>query len=515
MENDKAMTAIYENSPNENKGLAQSTSAVNQAATADAATEWPASGPQPKPARSPTFGSDVELARLVADELGDDFGEVPYCEGHFWRYAGTHWEPIPEDEMRRRVQKCDGRQCGHTGHRVRLNKARIDSIVHEAGAMLSDPAFFDGRRDGINCRSGFISFDEGSPKLLPHDPAHRQRHTLQGRWEPGAAAELPEGSLLARLLRGSFEGDADANDKIDLLAEIAGAAALGYGPKHTAPKAVVLLGRSAENGKSQILDLLRGLLPPGAASSVPPSKFNDDRYLVKLSGKLLNTSDELGTARAIASEAFKAIVTGEPVMARDVFAQAIEFRPQAQHVFACNQLPAFQGGMDRGVLRRLALLVFNRTIPEDERVPRIGQRVTAEEGDLVLAWAVRGAVRLLARGHFPEPSSSAEALRAWAQSADPVLGWIEERTITGFGVVGEEPPRVTTRDAYEDFRAWAISEGYSLNGLPSVNTFSQRLQAAGPGKGIAYRHSGKFRGFVGLRLKPSYVSRIIAKGGAA
>jgi hypothetical protein len=65
---------------------------------------------------------------------------------------------------------------------------------------------------------------------------------------------------LARLLNGSFDGDDDADEKIDLIAEIAGATALGHGPRHTRPKAVVLLGRTAENGKSQILDLLRGLV---------------------------------------------------------------------------------------------------------------------------------------------------------------------------------------------------------------------------------------------------------------
>jgi putative DNA primase/helicase len=193
-----------------------------------------------------------------------------------------------------------------------------------------------------------------------------------------------------------------------------------------------------------VLDLLRGLLQPGAVSSVPPSKFGDDRHLAKLVGKLLNTSDELGSAQAIASDGFKAIITGEPVTARDVYRPAIGFRSQAQHVFACNQLPAFQGGMDRGVLRRLMPIVFNRTIPEAERVPGIGQRVAEEELDLLLAWAVEGASRLLKRGRFPELASSKAALAEWAQSADPVLGWLEERVVVGLTVVGEEPPRVTS-----------------------------------------------------------------------
>jgi hypothetical protein len=82
-------------------------------------------------------------------------------------------------------------------------------------------------------------------------------------------------------------------------------------------------------------------------------------------------------------------------------------------------------------------------------------------------------------------------------------GELEDRvTAAGFSVVGEEPPRVTSRRAHDDFKLWAVSEGYSPNALPNVNTFVQCVRAAGPSKGITYKHSGKFRGFEGMRLRP-------------
>jgi phage/plasmid-associated DNA primase len=159
--------------------------------------------------------------------------------------------------------------------------------------------------------------------------------------------------------------------------------------------------------------------------------------------------------------------------------------------------------MDRGVIRRLMPIVFNRTIPEEERVPNVGQRIVAEELDLVLAWAVWGAARLLARGHFPELTSSRESLLEWAQGTDPVLGWIEDRVIaTALAAIGEGPPRVRSRAAYEDFKLWAVGEGYSQNALPNINNFVQRVRAAGASKGITYKHSGGFRGFIGMRLRP-------------
>ncbi len=129
----------------------------------------------------------------------------------------------------------------------------------------------------------------------------------------------------------------------------------------------------------------------------------------------------------------------------------------------------------------------------------------------MLAWAVQGAVRLLARGHFPDLASSREALGEWAQSADPVLGWAEDRITTGLSVVGEEPPRTT----YVDFKLWAALEGYSEHGLPNVTNFVQRLRAIGPSKGFSYKRSGSFRGFVGMRLKSLTKSGDTAKADAA
>src|SRR4029077_11019547 len=157
-----------------------------------------------------------------------------------------------------------------------------------------------------------------------------------------------------------------------LLAEVAGAVALGYGTKLRQPKALILEGKTAENRKSQVLDLLRGLLPNEAVASIPAAKMGNERFLVGLVGKHLNASDELSGADAIASDVFKAVVTGEPVTGRDVYRPAVDFRSVAQNVFATNTLPSFKGGMDRGVQRRLLVVTFNRTIPENERVANIG-----------------------------------------------------------------------------------------------------------------------------------------------
>jgi hypothetical protein len=312
-------------------------------------------------------GSDVEIARRVAQAFRREFDEVLFADGDFWRYDGTHWMPIEGPTARQAVHLYDGAIYQNPSGKpsaVRLGKGRIDSVLHEMSAMLNRADFFVSARVGINCVSGFITFDpSGQPRLLPHDPDHRCRHVLPGRWQPGCDAEdPPPDSLLGRLLGGVFKGDEAERGKRKLMAEIAGAAALGYATKLRQPKAIVLKGEKAENGKSQILDLIRGLLPTSAIVSVTAAKIGDERFIVGLRSKLLNAADELSGSAAIASDTFKAVITGEPVSGRDVYRSAITFRPVAQHVYATNTLPTFAGGMDRGVQRRLLVATFNRSV---------------------------------------------------------------------------------------------------------------------------------------------------------
>ena len=363
-------------------------------------------------------------------------------------------------------------------------------------AGCAEPGYFDTPPAGINCASGFIRFDaEGTPILDPHHRQHRCRHTLPGHWQPGASGKPPAGSLLGKLLTGSFKGDPEAEAKCALLAEVCGAAALGYATRLMQPRAVVLHGKTAENGKSQVLELARGLLPASAICSVPASKMGDERHVIGLVGKLLNASDEL-SPEAIASDTFKAVVTGDPIEGRDVYKSRVEFRSVAQNLFAANQLPSFKGGVDRGVQRRLLLIPFTRSIPLEERIEDIGKRIAAEEPDLLLAWAVEGAARLIRQRNFAIPQGCHEALLEWVLSEDPIAAWID--ACVSVVPIVNGGPMLATRDAHLRFQNWALAEGYKPEKLPAINGFVQRVQARVAG--IQHKRTKEGRFFMGLAV---------------
>lgn len=446
------------------------------------------------------IGSDVEIAQKLHEFLCRQYGDIVYCEGQFWRFCSTHWEPIDENELRRICHLFDGATYPSAANRenvVRLGKGRIDSVIRECQSICNEPEFFSTTALGINCASGFIQFNkDGEPQLHPHDRSHRCRHVLSGKWNGNIPEQLPPDSLLNKLLTGSFRNDDDANDKIALLAEIAGVTALGYATHLQQPRAVILYGQTAENGKSQILDLIRGLLPKAAICSIPVAKMTDEKRVVGLVGKLLNASDEL-SSEAISSDIFKALVTGEPVDGRDVFKSRVEFRAVAQHLFATNILPPFKGGFDRGVQRRLLVIPFDRTVPIEERIEHIGQKIADNEADLVLAWAIGGAIRVIHQRNYSIPASSKNALREWIFSADLVQAWAHENVIAADPL---SDPAIPSKICHSSFVEWAINQGYNRDRLPAINVFSQRLRSCTSAQFVRGKNGGRL--IKGIKIIP-------------
>ncbi len=265
------------------------------------------------------------------------------------------------------------------------------------------------------------------------------------------------------------------------------------------PKAIIFIGPNPPNGKSQFLELCRGVLPTEAVCSIPLGKFSDEKYLAKLAGKYLNAADELTSASSIASDIFKQVVTGEPISARSAYKHPITFCPEALNLFATNDLPSFKGGMDRGSQRRIVVLSFNRTIPENERTEHIGTLIIEREADLLLDFAVEGACRAVRQRYFTEPASSKEALCGWMFNADPVLAWLNSDDVEIEETIEKGVSNSTrTKDAYASFKTWAIEEGFEERSLPQINNFSQRVQSSG--KGILGHRDAKGTILIGLKV---------------
>jgi phage/plasmid-associated DNA primase len=211
-----------------------------------------------------------------------------------------------------------------------------------------------------------------------------------------------------------------------------------------------------------------------------------------LIGKVLNASDELPD-KAIKSDVFKRMITGEQVPARDVYASAIDFVPVALHVFSTNVLPGFSGGVDGGTARRLLPIEFTHVVPENERDPKLPERIVNDEADLLLHFAVEGACRLIKNGDFTVPESSKALLNHWLLSADPVRAWAAERLeVTSYQSM------LSVTALYSDFTDWAKNQGMKQEFLPNPISIGKRLQTSV--KGLK-RHRSDGSYYINVRIK--------------
>ena len=425
------------------------------------------------------IGSDIEIARRIVERLEELYGPIVVNEGRVWRFDRTHWAALDEDHLARLIHRADGAEYldanGKIGI-VRLNKNRVGSILDAAMKYRQEAKFFDERPCGINCASGFIRIGtDGSPELQPHARRWRQRHVVRGQWPIPEKLEVFADSQLAQFLGDAFADDSDASDQINLLGEVAGCAALGWGTRVRSPKAIVAYSEEGATGKSTFLRLLRSLPNEDAVASVPPGKFGDEKYAHRLIGRVLNAADELPD-RAVRSDVFKRMITGEPVPARNVYCSATDFAPVALHVFSTNVLPSFSGGVDGGTARRLLPIEFTHVVPESERDPDLPEKILTEEANLFLHFAVEGACRLVQNRDFTVPASSRELLERWVLSADPVRAWAAERL-----EVTVDENRVSVAALYADFRVWAEKRGLKSEFLPNIISFGRRLRSAASG----------------------------------
>ena len=445
------------------------------------------------------LGSDMEIAECVRSDLLRQFGHVLSWNDQVYGYEGTHWHGLGMSEVINAIANYDGATYPQkTGYgRIKLSLNKVKSIMGLLVPRMDEPNAFDEPTFGISCQNGFLSLENGQVELQPHAPDQKCLAVLPIPWrEPEPSLSVKQ-VLLDTLLNGVFEGDPEQSEKILLIEELLGIALFGGAMSLKSPKAVVFYGETAGNGKSQLLKLISGLVPSGLRSSLTPAQMSDEKLVVGLAGVRLNAADEI-SGKAIYSERFKAIVTGEPVTGRGIYVKQCTFCAVALHVFTTNDFPTFSGAMGPGVRRRLLPVSFNRTIPEENRIAGIADLIIEHEAEALLAMAARGALRVQETGTLTEPGSSKTLLAEWVVLNDPVEAWLRDPDAVRLDASSTKS--VLTKQAYRCFKDWCNHEGILPSQQLTKTKFTQMLgrsRLIGPVK-----HTNKGSAVTGLILKP-------------
>lgn len=348
----------------------------------------------------------TEALKVIAGE-----SEMAYHNSQFYRWGGSHWEPKSEASILKVIAEEFGslpaarRASDHIGI-IRVMAAMVQQGLGSAGY-------------GINFANGFL--DERG-KLFPHDPAYGQIYTLPFQYLPEKANDCIRWREFLHSVWGHNE---DYEDKVRCLQEAMCITLMGLG---TAYQMCFLLFGVGKSGKSQMLSVLRELLPAHVQSSTPPNNWKDKFLITQLADKLLNAAGELPANRYIADDVFKEVIAGEQMDGQFKGKQVFQFRPRAAHWFASNHLPRSKDTSE-GFKRRWMILTFDKPVDDTRRELNIGEAIALREREEIVAWVLEALPRVKEDGfRITTPKSHTETVARMMEEISNVDFFINHHT---------------------------------------------------------------------------------------
>jgi len=429
------------------------------------------------------LGSEIEMADWVLNTLEDGGANpVVFDRGALHQYCADSgiWKSLQNDEVRKASHALDGipvavgtdKNGSPKVKPLRMSYQISDSIRKIACDRRVCGGFFDDQKRGVSFRNGFFSPSEG---LLPHSPEHRSTFSINANFQRGVRPER-----FIKFLTECFSYNLDCLDRIELLREFFGILICGYSPVFE--QALIMPG-TGSNGKSTLLKTIAKIFPPEAVTAVPPQDLALAYNRARLLTSRLNVVTEMPEADILASEPFKAFISGDVVEAAHKYGHPFKFRPRGGHVFAANALPGVRD-TTHGFYRRWIVMPWDREFGEEDKDPYLEHKL-ADEIDEIACWMVEGALNAIVRGKYMKVASCEKAKRGWQQLADPLVLFLDQNTEPAGQREG-----LDLESLHAAYRTWCRRVGHQPLALAS---FSRRLKLAG-GMG-ARTAAGKLKNF--------------------
>ncbi len=302
--------------------------------------------------------------------------------------------------------------CAHKSE----SRTRVDSALWFARGLLNI-RIEELNRDpyALNVQNGVIELHTG--KLRKH-----RRTDFITRCCPVAYDSKAEAPKWGAFLRRIFADDVAV---IDFVQRAAGYSLTG----DIGEQCLFILHGSGANGKSVLLEVLGHMLGAYAKQAAPDLLLakTQDRHpteIADLFGSRLVTAIETSEGRRLAEALVKQMTGGDKMKARFMRQDFFEFDATHKLWLATNHKPQVRG-TDYAIWRRIRLIPFEVTIPEDERDPKLAAKLIAEELPGILAWAVQGCLAWQKNGLKP-PEKVQAATKAYREEMDVLAGFLDE-----------------------------------------------------------------------------------------
>ena len=417
-----------------------------------------------------------------SDDVSDDALALEFASKHvdhlrwvnMWSrwmvFDGTVWR---KDETLRAWDLVRVLCRGH-GSRQAKTVAAVERMAHSDRFLAATVEQWDIDPDLLNTPSGMIDLKSGS--RCAHDP---QRYCTK------ITAVAPEGKCPLWLQFLSEVTDDDP-ELILYLQRLCGYGLTGNTREH----ALFFLYGTGANGKSVFLNTVSGIVG-GYHRTAPIETFtatHTDRHpteLAMLQGARLVTAIETEEGRAWAESKIKSMTGGDSVSARFMRQDFFEFIPTFKLIVAGNHKPRLNA-VDEAIRRRMNLIPFTVTIPQENRDPHLSEKLKAEWPG-ILHWMIEGCLIWQEQGLNP-PAVVRNATAEYLASEDAFEQWLEDCCQE------QEFGFEKNSDLFQNWQGWASAHGEESGTqkrlVDKLETRFARKRQPGTGQ----------RGFDGIRL---------------
>jgi P4 family phage/plasmid primase-like protien len=363
----------------------------------------------------------------------DVSGEILRRSRDTVRTTAAFASAIPDKEPRERLFR----------HALRTESAgKMQAMVALARPLLFiDPALLDQRPWLFNCGNGTLDLRRGT--LRKHRRGDLLTKVSDVPYDPKATCPRWD-AFLDRVM--------DGNDELITFLQ----RAVGYSlTGSTREQVLFLLWGIGANGKSTFVDIVRSLVGGYAVQAEFSTFLKQDSDSVRndvarLVGSRFVAAVEAEGGRPLAEAMVKQMTGGDFVTARFLFKEYFEYKPTFKVWLAANHKPTIRG-TDHGIWRRIRLIPFLVTIPEDERDPDLVSKLE-DELPGILAWAVRGCLDWQIEG-LGHPQDVRDATESFRDEMDALGGLLDECCVV-------EPSAVVRSSAlYLAYKKWAEDNG--------------------------------------------------------
>ncbi|MBT0793185.1 DNA primase [Bacillus cereus] len=321
---------------------------------------------------------------------------------------------------------------------------RINSILDVRPMVSIKKKELDSHSFLFNCENGVVDLKTG--ELMPHDRELLITKISPIRYEKDAKCPNWISFLESIFLTPAGKPD---RELIEFLQRSIGYSLTG----ETKEQVMFFLFGNGRNGKSTFINVIQDLVGDYGRQTNSDTfikKKNDsgiNNDVARLDGARFVSAVESEEGQQLAESLVKQITGGEKMSARFLRQEYFEFTPQFKVFFTTNHKPIIKNN-DEGIWRRVRLVPFTVTIPEDKIDYDLPKKLR-EEMPGIFRWAVEGCLKWLASG-LGESAAIKKATSDYRDDMDMLGPFFEEKCVV------DTNAKVEAKRLYTLYKEWCF-----------------------------------------------------------